>query len=705
MNKMSKFASYSKGLTWSAALLLSALAAGCGGGGGQDSILGGSNLISPNLVSVAVTPATPSIPTSGIQQFTATATYIDGSTVNVTASANWASATTSIATVVPTTGVATGVSAGTSVVTAAFGGKTATATLTVSSATLVSIAVSPATFTVGLGGPRQFTVIATFSDGSSIDVTGSANWTSGTPGVATISPTTGAATGVASGTSVITAAFAGKTATSTLTVTTATLQSIAVTPAPASTSIGGTKQFAATATYSDASTLDVTASSSWTSGTTSVATVGASTGVATGVAGGASVITAAFGGKTATATLTVSSATLQSIAVTPATSSIPVSASRQFTATATYSDASTLDVTASTNWTSGTTSVATVLLTTGAATGVAGGTSVITAAFGGKTATATLTVTSVTLQSIAVTPAPASASVGGTRQFTATATYSDASTVDVTSSSNWTSGTTSVATVLLTSGMASGVKSGTSVITAAFGGKTATANLTVSPAPVALGTAGNFVALTKTGITTTGVTKITGDIGVSPITSTAITGFGLIMDSSNQFATSSLVTGKIFAADYAVPTPANMTTAVSNMETAYTDAAGRAIPDATELGAGNITGMTITPGLYKWSTGVSIDAAGTVTLSGGANDVWIFQIAGDLTVNPGASVTLLGGASAKNIFWQVGGGTGVTLDTTSAFQGTILAIKAIVMKNGATLNGRALAQTNVTLIANTIAAP
>jgi hypothetical protein len=226
------------------------------------------------------------------------------------------------------------------------------------------------------------------------------------------------------------------------------------------------------------------------------------------------------------------------------------------------------------------------------------------------------------------------------------------------------------------------------------------------PAPVDLGTAGNFVILTKTGITTTGVTAITGDIGVSPIDSTAITGFGLIMDSTNQFATSSLVTGKIYASDYAVPTPANMTTAVSDMETAYTDAAGRTTPDATELGAGNITGQTITPGLYKWGTGVSIDAAGKVTLNGGANDVWIFQIAGDLTVNPGAGVTLAGGALAKNIFWQIGGGTGVTLDTTSTFKGIILASKAIVFKNGATLvNGRALAQTNVTLIANTITAP
>jgi hypothetical protein len=221
-------------------------------------------------------------------------------------------------------------------------------------------------------------------------------------------------------------------------------------------------------------------------------------------------------------------------------------------------------------------------------------------------------------------------------------------------------------------------------------------------APVALGTAGNFAVLAKTGISTTGTTSIVGDIGVSPIDSTAITGFGLIMDSSNQFSTSSIVTGKVYAADYTSPTPAKMTTAISDMETAYTDAAGRTLPDFTELYAGDITGKTLTPGLYKWGTGVLVSAGG-VTLSGGANDVWIFQIAQDLTVDNGAKVTLSGGAQAKNIFWQVAGQT--TLGTTSDFKGIILSKTLISLNTGAALNGRALAQTEVTLIANGITAP
>jgi hypothetical protein len=220
-------------------------------------------------------------------------------------------------------------------------------------------------------------------------------------------------------------------------------------------------------------------------------------------------------------------------------------------------------------------------------------------------------------------------------------------------------------------------------------------------APVNLGTASNFVILAKTGISTTGTTSIVGDIGVSPIASTAITGFGLIMDSTNKFSTSSLVTGKVYAASYTAPTPSTMTTAVSDMLTAYSDAAGRTLPDSTELGAGNIGGMTLTPGLYKWGTGVIIPT--DVTLSGGSNDVWIFQIAQTLTVSNGVHVNLSGGAQAKNIFWQVAGQT--TLGTTSVFNGNILDQTAIVLNTGAKLNGRALAQTAVTLIANSLVKP
>jgi hypothetical protein len=173
------------------------------------------------------------------------------------------------------------------------------------------------------------------------------------------------------------------------------------------------------------------------------------------------------------------------------------------------------------------------------------------------------------------------------------------------------------------------------------------------------------------------------------------------MDVTNVFSTSSVVTGQLFAADYAVPTPATLTTAILDMQTAYNDAAGRLLPDTTDLGAGSINGLTFTPGLHKWGTGVNI--SGGITISGGANDVWIFQVAGTLTVGSGAIITLTGGAQAENIFWQVSGQA--TFGTTSDFKGIVLCQTAIVLQNSTIFNGRALAQTAVTMDATAITQP
>jgi hypothetical protein len=219
------------------------------------------------------------------------------------------------------------------------------------------------------------------------------------------------------------------------------------------------------------------------------------------------------------------------------------------------------------------------------------------------------------------------------------------------------------------------------------------------PATVNLRSAGDFVILAKTGISTTGTTSIVGDVGISPAAASFITGFGLVYASGATYATSSLVTGHVYAADYTPPTPTKMTTAISDMETAYTDAAGRTNPDQTELGAGDVTSMTLAPGLYKWGTGLIISAAG-VTLSGAANDVWIFQIAQNLEVADGAHITLSGGAVASHVFWQVAGQA--TIGTTAVMKGIILCQTAIVLNTGATLDGMALAQSAVSLDANTV---
>jgi hypothetical protein len=218
--------------------------------------------------------------------------------------------------------------------------------------------------------------------------------------------------------------------------------------------------------------------------------------------------------------------------------------------------------------------------------------------------------------------------------------------------------------------------------------------------PVNLGTAGNYVILAKSAISTVPPAAVTGNLGVSPAAATFITGLSLIADSTNVFSTSSQVTGKVYAADYAAPTPSHMTTAIADMELALTDAAGRA-PGVTELGAGNIGGKTITPGVYKWGTGLLVPT--DLTLAGGASAVWIFQIAQDLTVSSAVRVFLAGGALAKNVFWQVDGR--VELGTTAHLEGVVLTRTSITLRTGASIKGRLLAQTAVSIDGSAVVEP
>ena len=230
-----------------------------------------------------------------------------------------------------------------------------------------------------------------------------------------------------------------------------------------------------------------------------------------------------------------------------------------------------------------------------------------------------------------------------------------------------------------------------------------TATVALGPVLPGLGGAANFVTLTESGISTTGVTSITGNIGVSPITSTAITGFGLIMSTDGQSSHTPIVSGLVYASDYAVPTPGNLTTAVSDMETAYTNSNNLVTPaPVVGLGAGDISGLTLPPGLYKWGTGVLVTNAG-VTLAGGPNDTWVFQIGVDLTINNSAIIHLTGGAQAKNIYWVVAGQA--TLGTNVIFNGDILSKNLISLNTGASITGRLLAQKAVTLNANTVILP
>jgi hypothetical protein len=221
------------------------------------------------------------------------------------------------------------------------------------------------------------------------------------------------------------------------------------------------------------------------------------------------------------------------------------------------------------------------------------------------------------------------------------------------------------------------------------------------PAPVLLGAAGNYAILAKAAISSVPASAVTGDVALSPAAASFITGFSLVADPTNVFATSTQVVGQIFAADYAVPTPSNLTTAVGNMQSAYTDAAGRPTPDFLELGTGNIGGMTLEAGLYKWTSTITIPA--DVTLSGGENDVWIFQTTGDLTMSAAKNVILSGGAQAKNVFWQVAGQA--SFGAGAHFEGIILCETEVTLQTGASMNGRILAQTQVALDQATVTQP
>jgi hypothetical protein len=218
--------------------------------------------------------------------------------------------------------------------------------------------------------------------------------------------------------------------------------------------------------------------------------------------------------------------------------------------------------------------------------------------------------------------------------------------------------------------------------------------------PVSLGTAGNYVILTKAGITTVPTSVVTGDLGCSPAAGSYVTGFSLVADATNQFSTSTQVIGRVYAADDASPTPTVLTTAIGDMDLAFATAAART-PDVIELGAGNIGGMTLAPRVYRWSSGLSIPL--DLELVGNATDVWIFQVAGDVDLTADRKVVLRGGARAKNVFWQVAGS--VTLGARAELVGIVLAGASVTFGTSAVLNGRLLVKTHVSIAGSTLSSP
>jgi len=221
----------------------------------------------------------------------------------------------------------------------------------------------------------------------------------------------------------------------------------------------------------------------------------------------------------------------------------------------------------------------------------------------------------------------------------------------------------------------------------------------LGPAAVDLGTAENYAIVAKSAISNVPTSMVTGDLGLSPAAASYITGFALTKEGVSW--TSPQVVGRVFAANNDPPTPTELTTAVGDMQAAYTDAAGRKLPDFLELEGGAIGGLTLEPGLYKWTSSVTIPT--DVTLAGGANDVWIFQISGDLKLSAAQQMILSGGADPANVFWQVAGL--VDLGATSHAEGIVLSKTAIKLQTGSSINGRLLAQTAVNIAGATVTAP
>jgi phospholipase C len=447
-----------------------------------DAFSGG--MCKPTLQSIAVTPASPSIALGLSQQFTATGTYTDNNTQDLTGRANWYSSNPNVASV-SSTGMASALTAGTTTISATLLSVSGSTTLaTAPPPQLQSISVSPANPSVAIGQNQQFVATGLYADGSTQDLTSSVSWSSSQPAIAAIT-TAGLASGLGGGSSAITAALGTISVTATLSVNPLALVSIAVTPGNASIALGTNQQFAATGTYADGSTLDLTASTTWSSSAPSVATVNAS-GLATSASTGQTTITAAAASIGGSSTLTVSAAALVSIAITPAIPGIALGTTEPFAATGTFTDGSAQNITGSVQWDTSDGSVATISNTAdspGLATSVATGSSIISATSGSISASTTLTVSIVALASITVNPANPSIALGTTQQFTATGTFTDGSTQDLTTSAAWGSSNTVVATVS-PSALGTSPSTGTATITATLGGTSGSTLLTVTPASV-----------------------------------------------------------------------------------------------------------------------------------------------------------------------------------------------------------------------------
>jgi trimeric autotransporter adhesin len=470
------------------------------------------------ITEIDVAPTTAATPAGGQQKFTATAKISDGTTSDVTTQVTWSSSDAAVVAVSNASGskgLATSLKPGAATITATLDGKRGQAQFTVSAPALAALQVTPFTATIKVGATQAFTVTAIFTDGSTQDVTATVQWSVSDASVASISttammmmgmPRRATATGLAAGTATVQATYMGLSASALLTVTAPlTLVTIIVTPDIASVRVGQTQAYEATAVYSDGTTTNVTATSSWTSSDTTVATVGSMVGMgmgmggrgggpagtASGVAAGTVTLTGTYMNVAGTAKLTVTAPLLTGIEVNPPIAALVIGQSQQFQATALYDDGSRQMVTATALWSSSATNVLEISDATaggsgtpkGDAVALAAGSATVTASYLGFSSTAAVTVSAPTLVAVQVTPTNPTLGKGASLQFQAVALYSDFSTVNVTSSASWTSSSPAVATITNTApgrGRVNALGTGQATITATYSGISGSTALTVT---------------------------------------------------------------------------------------------------------------------------------------------------------------------------------------------------------------------------------
>lgn len=540
--------------TPAALLALAILATACGGGGGGG---GTAGAMAPTLQSITVSPGSASVAKGLTRSFAATGHYSDASTQDLTALATWTSSSTAVASIAGP--VATAIVEGTSTIAAAYGGKSGQATLTVGPAVLQSIAVDPATVLIPQGLTTTLVATGAYSDGSTVDLTASATWSS--DNVLAASVVAGAVDAVGQGEAVVTAALDGRSGQAHVSVGAAALQAIALVPASLSVPKGLAGSLVATGHYTDGTDQDLTAIAVWSSAAPSVAAVDPA-GVVSALALGTTTVSAGLGGREGTATVEVTAPVLQSIAVSPASASVAKGLTSSFTATGHYSDGSTQDLTGSATWSSSNVAVATVAGPV--ATGAGVGTTSISAVHGGKSGQASLTVTAPVVQAVTVAPASASVAKGLAQAFTATAQLSDATTEDVTATATWTTADPLVATAA--GHVVTGLRVGSTEVQATAAGVMGSASITVTP-PV--------------------VTAVT----LSPVGATLAAGTSLQYDASAVLSDGTIEDVTATAAWASTPeavatvTPGGLASGLS---------VGTATVSATVAGVNGSTGLTVT---------------------------------------------------------------------------------------------------------------